>query len=209
MQQSQRQNVVQLIRFFAIFVVGLGAIYTTYLYTNWILALCFYFFLWKMGAFNFIDLMFSFMVNRSDMESYTNALRRADIMAEPIAKKLTEKGENEYLSYASSCMQGWRRAMEDAHTLQLLDTGGFFGVYDGHSGSGTAQFCGDNMFDFVSRTAAYGMGDYKKALYDGFVSIDKHLFNAPSPQRSGCTAVVLLVEEDQLYCANAGDSRCV
>ncbi|EPY38301.1 protein phosphatase 2C, partial [Angomonas deanei] len=158
---------------------------------------------------SFLDLIINYVVSRNDMATYSNALRRADIMSEPITKKVTEKGENEYLAFASSCMQGWRRSMEDSHTNVLLGNGGFFGVYDGHSGAETAKFCGANMYDYVARSDAFSKGDYTSALHDGFISLDKHLHSLPNHEKSGCTACVLYFANDQLYCANAGDSRCV
>ncbi|RNC31015.1 putative protein phosphatase 2C, partial [Trypanosoma cruzi] len=57
--------------------------------------------------------------------------------------------------------------------------------------------------------AAFDEGNYAKALYDGFLAIDKHLYANYSNERSGCAAIVLFIKEDDLYCGNAGDSRCV
>mmetsp|Transcript_31070 Transcript_31070/g.60993 ORF Transcript_31070/g.60993 Transcript_31070/m.60993 type:complete len:498 (+) Transcript_31070:3-1496(+) len=51
------------------------------------------------------------------------------------------------LAWASSCMQGWRIGMEDAHIcLQAVGRGdwasvGLFGVLDGHGGEQVAKFC--------------------------------------------------------------------
>lgn len=58
------------------------------------------------------------------------------------------------LAYASSCMQGWRTGMEDAHICipsynEGLGEGsdkawrglGIFGVFDGHGGEQVAKFC--------------------------------------------------------------------
>ncbi|ESL06438.1 protein phosphatase [Trypanosoma rangeli SC58] len=136
-------------------------------------------------------------------------LRRADVMQQPNVQKTSDFNENAGLSYGFSCMQGWRRSMEDDHVVLLEEDGGFFGVFDGHSGSNVARFCAGNLFDFVSRTAAFEEGNYIKALYDGFLAIDKHIYATFSNERSGCAAIVLYVKEDDVYCGNAGDSRCV
>ncbi|EAN88537.1 protein phosphatase 2C, putative, partial [Trypanosoma cruzi] len=130
-------------------------------------------------------------------------------MHQPNVQKSSGSKENAWLSYGFSCMQGWRRSMEDDHVVLLDDDGGFFGVFDGHSGSNVARFCAGNLFDFVSKTAAFDEGNYAKALYDGFLAIDKHLYANYSNERSGCAAIVLFIKEDDLYCGNAGDSRCV
>jgi protein phosphatase 1G len=51
------------------------------------------------------------------------------------------------LAWASTCMQGWRLGMEDAHIcLQAVGSGdwasvGLFGVLDGHGGEQVAKFC--------------------------------------------------------------------
>ncbi|XP_037793914.1 LOW QUALITY PROTEIN: probable protein phosphatase 2C T23F11.1 [Penaeus monodon] len=57
-------------------------------------------------------------------------------LSEPVTQKETSRCENSWLRVGSSCMQGWRVNMEDAHTtiLSLPDDPGtaFFAVYDGH-----------------------------------------------------------------------------
>jgi protein phosphatase PTC2/3 len=65
----------------------------------------------------------------------------------PNLDKDTHFGENDYLSFAVSGMQGYRLTMEDAHNIfgnvdlskfdekVQKDTNiSFFGIYDGHSG---------------------------------------------------------------------------
>ena len=87
----------------------------------------------------------------------------------------------------------------------------FFAVFDGHSGATIAQFCGAMLPHFVVSTPAFRDGRLKDALRDAYVDIDKHLSQHPTYRndRSGCTAVSLLVTRDELLCANAGDSRSV
>ena len=136
-------------------------------------------------------------------------MRRSDTNPQPNTQKTSAGGRNHKLRYGLSSMQGWRRSMEDSHAAILAEDGGFFAVFDGHNGVAAADFCGENLFGFVKNTEAYARRNYEKALYDGFIAIDKHLFETQSKNRSGCTAVALLVEGDTMYCANAGDSRCV
>ncbi|KEG15400.1 putative protein phosphatase 2C [Trypanosoma grayi] len=166
-------------------------------------------FLWLLGALNLLEHLFRFVAVTGDEADYHDLLRRADIMHQPNVQKVSKRGENPWLSYGFSCMQGWRRTMEDDHVAMLCDGGGFFGVFDGHSGSSAAKFCGGNIFNFISKTQAFAEKNYQKALYDGFISIDQHLHTNHGNERSGCTAVVLLVTDDELYCGNAGDSRSV
>lgn len=59
-------------------------------------------------------------------------------LSEPVTAKETTACQNNLYKVGSSCMQGWRIKMEDAHThiLSLPDDPGtaFFAVYDGHGG---------------------------------------------------------------------------
>ncbi|KAK6200202.1 phosphatase 2C-like domain-containing protein [Scheffersomyces amazonensis] len=41
------------------------------------------------------------------------------ILSAPITEKHSEQGQDKYLVYALSCMQGWRMSMEDAHATVL------------------------------------------------------------------------------------------
>lgn len=166
------------------------------------------FVVYKLGCLQLITSMFRWLFV-PDANAYRDALRRADTMAQPITAKESEFKENGLLAFGYSSMQGWRRSMEDAHTAVLEPHGGFFAVFDGHSGSSVAQFCGQNLHRFITKTAAYEVKSFSKAMYDGFMSIDKHLHTNHPRDRSGCTAVALLIHGDDLICANAGDSRCV
>lgn len=60
------------------------------------------------------------------------------ILSEPVTTKESSYCQNSELVVGSSCMQGWRISMEDAHTHILAlpedPTASFFGVYDGHGG---------------------------------------------------------------------------
>ncbi|GET91507.1 protein phosphatase 2C, putative [Leishmania tarentolae] len=164
---------------------------------------------WLMGWLEVLQIGLAWVLRNAGQPNFDELLRRADIMSEPVKEKESVSGENEFLEYGSSSMQGWRRSMEDAHTLLLLEKGGFFGVYDGHSGAATAKYCGEYMFQFVHQTKAFMKGEISKALYDGFIAIDKYLHSLPNFERGGCAAVVLYLDGDDVYCANAGDSRCV
>ncbi|CAI8020912.1 Probable protein phosphatase 2C T23F11.1 [Geodia barretti] len=56
-----------------------------------------------------------------------------------------------------------------------------------------------------------GSGDYSTALSNSFLSIDKDLQEEQELQTElgGTTAIVVLVRDNMIYCANAGDSRAV
>ncbi|KAI8081648.1 phosphatase 2C-like domain-containing protein [Halteromyces radiatus] len=136
-------------------------------------------------------------------------------LSEPIVDKKSHSDSNSKYIYGVSCMQGWRLTMEDAHAtiLKLDDTeASFFGVYDGHGGSTVAEYTGDVLHQKVRESPFFDKKDYRSALKDAFLTIDKDLKEdqnfAYDP--SGCTAVtVLLTPENKVFVANAGDSRSV
>lgn len=115
----------------------------------------------------------------------------------------------------SSCMQGWRDRMEDSHThiLSLPDDPGtsFFAVYDGHGGSNIAQYAGKNLHKFITRRPEYELDKIDVAMKKAFLDIDEAMLKDESlqDQMAGSTAVAVLIKENNLYCANAGDSRAI
>jgi serine/threonine protein phosphatase PrpC len=149
-------------------------------------------------------------------------LARSDMLAKPITTKHGESGVSARFRYGLSCMQGWRRGMEDAHTavMDLSETQSsaghsgsadhaLFSVFDGHRGATVAKFCGANLPQYLVGAPAYSSGRLKDALVEAYVNMDLHLKKQTPSEMSGCTAVSLLVTRTELMCANAGDSRCV
>jgi protein phosphatase 2C family protein 2/3 len=65
-------------------------------------------------------------------------------LSEPVTDKESSSCQDEWLKVGSSCMQGWRINMEDAHShiLSLPDDPGtaFLAVYDGHGGLYQMQY---------------------------------------------------------------------
>jgi len=76
-------------------------------------------------------------------------------------------------------MQGWRSNMEDAHITQTVDIpngyGMLFGVFDGHGGKEVAEYARENFKKEFVKNGNFKAGDYKKALYETFMSLDKAL----------------------------------
>lgn len=142
-------------------------------------------------------------------------------------------------------MQGWRKGMEDAHLAIInFDTNiSLFGVFDGHGGNYSiivigqqvATFVKNNFPDLLKNSAAYKVKNFKQALIDSFIGIDK-LLTTPEGKKQlakinsecakkdgfnqeidndeladciGCTACVALITSNEIYVANVGDSRCV
>ena len=91
----------------------------------------------------------------------------------------------------------------------------FFGLYDGHGGSGCSDFLRDNLHLFVIKQSSF---PYKpiEALKNGFISAENEFLklcqsnsNGQLSDRSGSCALVVLIVADMCYIANVGDSRAV
>ncbi|EYC24650.1 hypothetical protein Y032_0013g2028 [Ancylostoma ceylanicum] len=136
-------------------------------------------------------------------------------LSEPVTTKESASCVNELFTVGSSCMQGWRINMEDAHThlLSLPDDPrcAFFAVYDGHGGPKASQFAGINLHKQILQQADYAQGNLPEALRKGFLALDEQMRSDDEMRDdvSGATAVVVLVKDDVIHCANVGDSRAV
>ena len=92
----------------------------------------------------------------------------------------------------------------------------FFGIYDGHGGSGCAEFLRDNLHHFVVRDPNFPVNP-KEALIQGFSAAENEFINNYAlsingydiKDRSGSCAIVILAVDDVIYTANVGDSRAV
>ncbi|KAH8234988.1 hypothetical protein KR032_007147 [Drosophila birchii] len=136
-------------------------------------------------------------------------------LSEPVTTKNSECCSNNAYRVGSSCMQGWRSHMEDAHThiLALPDDppAAFFAVYDGHGGATVANLAGKHLHKFVTKRPEYRENAFELALKRAFLDFDREMEHNGSwgDQMAGSTAVVVLIRERRLYCANAGDSRAI
>mmetsp|Transcript_14233 Transcript_14233/g.26851 ORF Transcript_14233/g.26851 Transcript_14233/m.26851 type:complete len:306 (+) Transcript_14233:354-1271(+) len=149
----------------------------------------------------------------------------------PLTEKDTTIGEDSRLIYAASDMQGWRMTMEDARITNLtVGTAAVFAVFDGHGGTEVSKFTARHFCEELEFNTSFRSGNIEQALIETFLRIDQmlempqhltelyclsqNLDKAEQPDPSyrslaGCTAVAAVVYGDQIYVANAGDSRCV
>uniref|UniRef100_A0AAZ3SMR0 PPM-type phosphatase domain-containing protein n=1 Tax=Oncorhynchus tshawytscha TaxID=74940 RepID=A0AAZ3SMR0_ONCTS len=142
----------------------------------------------------------------------------------PKTEKHTAHGQGNGLHYGLSSMQGWRVEMEDAHTAMVglpqgLNDWSFFAVYDGHAGSRVANYCSAHLLEHILLGGAEftpGMGSVegvKDGIRAGFLRIDEYMRNFSDLRhgldRSGSTAVGVLLSPSHLYFINCGDSRAV
>lgn len=142
----------------------------------------------------------------------------------PKTEKHSAHGEGNGLRYGLSSMQGWRVEMEDAHTAVVglphgLADWSFFAVYDGHAGSRVANYCSGHLLEHIlSGGADFSSGSgsvegVKDGIRSGFLNIDEYMRSFSDLRqgldRSGSTAVCVLLSPSHLYFINCGDSRAV
>lgn len=146
------------------------------------------------------------------------------ILSHPKTEKTSEEGGDKFVAFGLSCMQGWRVSMEDSHSTILninsliedsnkhsSKQNAFFAVYDGHGGEKVAIFTGENLPKILAKDEKYLNGDYIESLKDVFLATDVAILSDSEigNDPSGCAATSTLITKDAIYCANAGDSRCV
>ncbi|XP_077255862.1 putative protein phosphatase 2C T23F11.1 [Temnothorax americanus] len=136
-------------------------------------------------------------------------------LSEPITKKKSACCRDSNYRVGSSCMQGWRVKMEDSHVhiLSLPSDPGtaFFAVYDGHGGAAMAQYAGKHLHEYIIKRSEYKEGDIVTGIQQGFLELDKAMQNnaALRDEHAGTTVIAILIKDNILYSANAGDSRAV
>ncbi|XP_052825691.1 probable protein phosphatase 2C T23F11.1 isoform X3 [Octopus bimaculoides] len=136
-------------------------------------------------------------------------------LSEPVTSKTTSSCENHYVKVGSSCMQGWRINMEDAHTHLLSLPSDreccYFGVFDGHGGAKVAQYAGNNLHKRIVCSEYYSRANIAEALRQGFLQLDTEMLkdDTMKDELAGTTALVVLLKNNKLYCGNVGDSRAV
>ncbi|XP_034836660.1 probable protein phosphatase 2C T23F11.1 isoform X2 [Maniola hyperantus] len=135
-------------------------------------------------------------------------------LSEPVTEKQSSTCQDSRYLVGSSCMQGWRVSMDDSHTqiLSLPDDPGtaFFAVYDGHGGANIAEYAGKHLHKFITVRPEYHLGNIEEALKQGFLDMDQAMLEEDMQEKvAGSTAVVVMIKDNTLYCANVGDSRAI
>lgn len=106
-------------------------------------------------------------------------------------------------------MQGCRKTMEDYHVAVVLPSRPdhvLVGVFDGHGGKAMAEYVQQNLVRVLESTDSWVQGgSIGDALTEAFFQLDAA--GVMSFEHSGTTAIVSVITPDQIFCANAGDSR--
>ncbi|CAI2726938.1 unnamed protein product [Schistosoma spindalis] len=149
------------------------------------------------------------------------------LLSSPKTDKYNETGCGNGLRYGISSMQGWRLSMEDSHCAitQLpgnLKDWSFFAVFDGHAGALVSELCATELlkcivdteeFKKINPDLAPSLQEVERGIRDGFLSLDDRLRHLPQlasgEDRSGSTAVCVLITPKHIFFANCGDSRAI
>ncbi|CBI19933.3 hypothetical protein VitviT2T_027942 [Vitis vinifera] len=121
---------------------------------------------------------------------------------------------NARFSYGYSSFKGKRPSMEDFYETRISEVDGhmvaFFGVFDGHGGSRTAEYLKNNLFKNLSSHPDF-IKDTKSAIAEVFRKTDADYLNEEKGQArdAGSTASTAVLVGDRLLVANVGDSRVV
>ncbi|XP_009768442.1 putative protein phosphatase 2C 11 isoform X2 [Nicotiana tabacum] len=117
-------------------------------------------------------------------------------------------------SYGYASFKGKRASMEDFYETRISEVDGqmvaFFGVFDGHGGSRTAEYLKNNLFKNLSGHPDF-IKDTKSAIVEAFKQTDADYLNEEKGQQkdAGSTASTAVLLGDRLVVANVGDSRVV
>jgi serine/threonine protein phosphatase PrpC len=145
-------------------------------------------------------------------------------LSKPETSKVTVKGQGNGVKFGASCMQGWRMSMEDAEICEaeFTENSSLFAVFDGHGGKEVAVFCEKYFGSELKKNSHFKAdGDMTKALTETFLIMDEMLESLDGQKElaeikgdgtasfAGCTANVILIHKNMIYCANAGDSRTI
>ncbi|KAK8829650.1 phosphatase 1B [Blastocystis sp. ATCC 50177/Nand II] len=139
----------------------------------------------------------------------------------PLTDKTCDSQEANGMRAYSCSMQGWRITMEDTHvictSLEGNEETAFYGVFDGHGGTYTSEFCRNRLLPILLSQPEYKgkdttREDYKTIFRKGFLALDEELKSKQSENdndRSGSTAITAFVTPQHIIVANCGDSRCI
>ncbi|KAM8720782.1 hypothetical protein ACLKA7_006771 [Drosophila subpalustris] len=125
--------------------------------------------------------------------------------------------QNEKFLVGNCCVREWQPGRRDIHTcinsLKEDPTASYYAVFDPHGGDTVAQYAAKHLHETIVRQPEYAAGNnIEKALRQSFLDIDSEMlqneFGGGDPF-VGSTAVVVLIKEGKLYCANVGNSCAI
>ena len=99
-----------------------------------------------------------------------------DFLTTPNKTKDSFDGENTYVRFGASAMQGWRYRMEDAHLHSLNNLNlDIFGVFDGHGGKEVSQFVKNHFIEEFMNNQNTKYDNIPNSLIETFLKMDELL----------------------------------
>ena len=99
-----------------------------------------------------------------------------DFLTTPNKTKDSFDGENNYVRFGASAMQGWRYRMEDAHLHSLNNSNlDIFGVFDGHGGKEVSQFVKNHFIEEFMNNQNTKYDNIPNSLIETFLKMDELL----------------------------------
>ena len=99
-------------------------------------------------------------------------------LSQPVTAKDSHDGVGADFVFGGSCMQGWRKSMEDAEILlpelspEHQDTA-MFAVFDGHGGTEVSKFCQKYMPGELAKIEQFKNGELGAGLANAFHRMDE------------------------------------
>ncbi|KAL1820707.1 hypothetical protein ACET3Z_015576 [Daucus carota] len=120
-----------------------------------------------------------------------------------------EKGAKQHMEDEHICIDDLVQELGAGASADLLSSGAFYGVFDGHGGIDAASFVKKNILKFIVDDSHFPVC-LEKTIMNAFVKAD-HAFAEDSNLdiSSGTTALTALILGRRLVVANAGDCRAV
>ena len=81
----------------------------------------------------------------------------------------------------------------------------------GHGGAKVARYAAIHLHRYIVKRPEYKKGDMTAAIREGFLECDRAMREDADlrDEMAGATAVTVLMRDGQVWCGNAGDSRCI
>ena len=98
----------------------------------------------------------------------------------PHLEKNPKDGKNSIYRYGTNIIQGWKKSLEVFNIYNTINISenkiiDIFVIFDGHSGNSIAQYISENFCDELSKNGNFIIQEYKQAIIETFVKIDKSL----------------------------------
>ncbi|GAY44752.1 hypothetical protein CUMW_084250 [Citrus unshiu] len=144
----------------------------------------------------------------------TIVAQEPDILFSGCGKSFLTGSRTAKFSYGYSSFNGKNSSMEEFCEASLSEVDGqkvaFFGVYDGHGGSRTAEYLRNHLFKNLSSRPDF-IKDIKTAIVEVFRKSDENYLSEEKGQHgdAGSTASTAVLLGDRQVVANVGDSRVV